>query len=51
MHMEQAGSLAEVCAVLAGLFEAADETASMYLSGVKAQAEGLRKADRKEKAS
>lgn len=50
-HMAQAGSLAEVCAVLAGLFEAADETASMYLSGVKAQAEGLRKADRKEKAS
>ena len=50
-RMDRAGSLAEVCAVIAGLFEAADETASMYLSGVRAQAESLREAEREEKAS
>ena len=37
MRMERAGSLAEVAAVIAGLFEAADETAAMYLAGVRAQ--------------
>ena len=41
-RMERAGSLAEVCAVIAGLFEAADETAAMYLNGVWAQAEAAR---------
>ena len=50
-RMDRAGSLAEVCAVIAGLFEAADETASMYLSGVRAQAESLREEAREEKAS
>jgi uncharacterized protein with PhoU and TrkA domain len=39
VRMEQAGSLAEVAAVIAGLFDAADETAAMYLSGVRSQAE------------
>ena len=39
MRMAQAGSLAEASAVIAGLFEAADETAALYLSGVRAQAE------------
>ena len=42
IRMERAGSLAEAAAVLSGLFEAADETAAMYLDGVRAQAEGLR---------
>lgn len=41
VRMDRAGSLAEVAAVLSGLFEAADETASMYLDGVRAQAEDL----------
>ena len=45
MRKDQAGSLAEVAAVIAGLFEAADETASLYLSSVKAQAEELREAE------
>ena len=43
--------LAEVTAVIAGLFEAADETAAMYLSGVQAQAESFREAEVEEKAS
>ena len=42
IHMEQAGSLAEVAAVIAGLFEAADETAAMYLSEVRAEAQSRR---------
>ena len=42
VRMEQAGSLAEVSAVIAGLFDAADETAAMYLSGVRSQAEAHR---------
>ena len=42
VRMEQAGSMAEVAAVIAGLFDAADETAAMYLSGVRNQAEGRR---------
>ena len=42
VRMEQAGSMAEVAAVIAGLFDAADETAAMYLSGVTNQAEGRR---------
>ena len=41
-RMERAGSLAEVAAVIAGLFDAADETAAMYLSSVRSQAESLR---------
>ncbi len=39
VRMEQAGSLAEVAAVIAGLFEAADKTASLYLDSVRAQAD------------
>lgn len=50
-RMEHAGTLAEVTAIIAGLFEAADETASMYLSGVKAQAECLRGTDAEGRAS
>lgn len=44
VHMEQAGSLAEVAAVITGLFDAADETAAMYLSNVQSQAERRRNA-------
>ena len=47
VRMEQAGSLAEVAAVIAGLFDAADETAAMYLSGVRSQAECRRNAEEK----
>ena len=50
-RMARAGTLAEVTAVIAGLFEAADETAAMYLSGVQAQAESFREVDVEEKAS
>ena len=49
VRMERAGSLAEVAAVIAGLFDAADETAAMYLSGVRSQAESRR--DPEERAS
>ena len=49
--MAQAGTLAEVTAVIAGLFEAADETAAMYLSGVRAQAESFLEAGAEEKVS
>ena len=42
VRMEQAGSMAEVAAVIAGLFDAADEAAAMYLSGVRNQTEGRR---------
>ncbi len=45
MRVEQAGSLAEVAAVMAGLFDAADETASLYLAGVQRQAERSREAE------
>ena len=45
IRMEHAGSLAEVAAVIAGLFEAADETAAMYLAGVKAQEKDVREAE------
>ena len=37
VRMEKAGSLAEVAAVLTGLFEAADETAALYLSYAQRQ--------------
>ena len=47
VRMAQAGSLAEVSAVIAGLFEAADETAALYLTGVKTQAEEARRAEGK----
>ena len=47
VRMEQSGSMAEVAAVIAGLFDAADETAAMYLSGVRNQAEGRRIAEEK----
>ena len=47
MRVEQAGSLAEVAAVMAGLFDAADETASLYLAGVQRQAERAREAEEK----
>ena len=50
-RMEKAGSLAEVAAVIAGLFEAADETAVMYLNGIRARAESEQEADAEEKAS
>ena len=50
-RMERAGTLAEVAAVIAGLFEAADETAAMYLTGVRNKAESLREADVEGKAS
>ena len=39
IHMDQAGTLAEVAAIISGLFEAADETAALYLSGVRGQAD------------
>ena len=45
VRMEHAGSLAEVAAVIAGLFEAADETAALYLAGVKAQEKDVREAE------
>ena len=51
VRMEKAGSLAEVAAVIAGLFEATDETAAMYLAGVKAQAEAVDAAEAGERAS
>ena len=47
VRMEQAGSMAEVAAVIAGLFDAADEASAMYLSGVMNQAEGRRIAEEK----
>ena len=50
-RMAQAGTLAEVTAVIAGLFEAADETAAMYLSGVRARAESFLEAGAEEKVS
>ena len=50
-RMARAGTLAEVTAVIAGLFEAADETASMYLAGIKAQAESMRDTEAEERAS
>lgn len=37
LQMENAGSLAEVAAVISGLFEAADETAQLYLKGIREQ--------------
>ena len=39
-RMARAGSLAEVAAVLSGLFEAADETAQRYLHDIREQATG-----------
>ncbi len=42
IRMEQAGSLAEVAAIITGLFDAADETAAMYLSGVRTEAQRRR---------
>lgn len=51
VKMDRAGSLAEVCAVLSGLFEAADETAAMYLNGVRAKAENRRTAEQEGWAS
>ena len=51
VRMERAGSLAEVAAVITDLFAAADEPASLYLSGVRAQAEELRSQGRGEQAS
>lgn len=42
IRMEQAGSLAEVAAIITGLFDAADETAAMYLSGVRTEAQSRR---------
>ena len=50
-RMEKAGSLAEVAAVLAGLFEAADETAAIYLSGISDRTAGMREAEARERAS
>ena len=47
VRMDRAGSLAEVAAVLSGLFEAADETAERYLAGVREQANGLGDAEGK----
>ena len=47
VRMERAGSLAEVAAVLSGLFEAADETAAKYLDDVQEQAKSLRPAERR----
>ena len=41
----------EVAAAIAGLFEVADETAAMYLNGVRAQAESLRQLEAGERAS
>lgn len=40
VRMARAGSLAEVSAVITGLFAAADETAALYLEGVRAQMDG-----------
>ena len=42
IRMEQAGSLAEVAAIITGLFDAADETAAMYLSGIRTEAQSRR---------
>ena len=39
-RIEQAGSLAEVAAVISGLFEAADETVALYLTSLKKQMTG-----------
>ena len=50
-RMDRAGTLAEVTAVIAGLFEAADETAAMYLAGIKAQAESIGEREAEERAS
>ena len=47
IRVEQAGSMAEVAAILAGLFDAADETAALYLAGVQRQAERLRETEGK----
>ena len=51
VRMERAGTLAEVAAVISGLFEAADATAAMYLSGVRDQTAAVRRAEDEEKAS
>ena len=51
VRMEKAGSLAEVAAAIAGLFEAADETAAMYLTGVQVQAQSQREAEAGRRAS
>ena len=51
VRMEKAGSLAEVAAVIAGLFEATDETAAMYLAGIKAKVEAIDAAETGERAS
>ncbi len=51
VRMERAGSLAEVASVLSGLFEAADETAAMYLAGARAKAESCRGQEREDRAS
>ncbi len=50
-HMEQAGSLAEVAAIMAGLFEAADETAAIYLNSVKELSMGTAEPEAGERAS
>ena len=47
VRMAQAGSMAEVAAVIAGLFDAADEAAAMYLTGVRNQADSRRIAEEK----
>ena len=47
VRMEQAGSMAEVAAVIAGLFDAADEAVAMYLTGVRNQADSRRIAEEK----
>lgn len=50
-RMERAGSLAEVSAILAGLFDAADETAALYLSSVKGYGNRLMKTEAADRAS
>ena len=51
MRMAEAGSLAEVAAVISGLFEAADETVALYLNDVKARMEKTMDMDAEGKAS
>ena len=50
-RMEQAGSLAEVAAIMTGLFEAADETAAMYIDSVKERSKRPVNAEAGERAS
>lgn len=47
IDMENAGSLAEVAAKMSGLFDAAQETADLYLENIRRMEAGKRKKVRK----